>query len=54
MLHYKIQGFLMDGILNSEVVSKFNFYLSVMKTKLFANILKGAVASFPPLTTLLN
>ena len=22
MLHYKIQGFLMDGILNSDVVSK--------------------------------
>ena len=44
----------MDGILNSEVVSKFNFYLSVMKTKLFANILKGAVASFAALTTLLN
>lgn len=32
MLLYRIHGFLADGILNSEVVWKFSFYLRVMKT----------------------
>ena len=51
MLHYRVQGFLTEGIPNSEVVSKFSFYLRVMKTNLFANTLKGALA---PLTTALD
>ena len=46
MLHNRMQGFLTDGILTSEVVSKFSFYLRVMKTKLSPNILKGVLAPF--------
>ena len=45
MLHNRIQGFITDGIL-TYVVSKFSFYLRVMKTKLSPNILKGVLAPF--------
>ena len=48
MLHYRIHGFLTDGILNSKVVSEFSFYLRVIKTKLFGNILMVALAPLAP------
>ena len=34
MSHYRIQGFLAGGILNSEAVSKLRLYLRVIKSKL--------------------
>ena len=45
----KIQGFLTDAIINSEIVSKFIFYLKLKKTQLFIDILKGELALFAPL-----
>ena len=38
MLHYRILGFLTDRVFSLGVVSKFSFYLRVMKTQLFANV----------------
>ena len=50
MLHQQIHGFLTDGILNSKVVPEVGFYLRVIKTKLFGNILMDALAplALPP------
>ena len=54
MPHYRIHGFLTGEILNSKVVSEFSFYLRVIKTKLFGNILMEALAPLaPPLTAVL-
>ena len=36
MLYYRIHGFLTHRISNSEVVSKFSFYLRAIKIQLFA------------------
>ena len=36
MFQYRIHDFLVHGVFNSEVVSKFSFYLRAMKTQLFA------------------
>ena len=44
MLHYIIQGFPTDLILNWEVVWKFSFYM-IMKTQVSANIWKVALAT---------
>ena len=38
ILHYKIHSFLTHGTLNVHTVSKFSFYVGVMKAQLFANI----------------
>ena len=48
MLHYRIQGFLTDGMISSEVFSKLMFYLGAMKTNLYANISNGALVPFTP------
>ena len=41
----------MDGILNLEVVSNFDFYLRAMKTQLLADIIKGALVPLCPFLT---
>ena len=47
ILNYKIYGFLTDGTLHSKGAP--NFHQGVMKTQLFANILKAALAPFFPI-----
>ena len=48
-LYHRIHCFLTDRIVNQNVVSEFSLYLTVIKTQLFVNVLKGAFARFVPL-----
>lgn len=45
LLHYRIHGFLTGGIVNLGIVSKFIFYLRLMRTKLSANVFKETIAT---------